>query len=221
MLWSAKLVSKEIGKSIPLHSRVVSIGVHKVDTRRIMVLNTPSHLQSRDDILQGLITGRGDRFLVPDARRHGRSALAGFAGPSRSRHVTRIRQVVVRRAPASEQGRTRGVLYFRSGFDQRHCGFRCGVIRDFPCRSRANGPAAAGIAGNGLGGVRASPYGFIGLSKASMLSRQGPLPGVRCLRLHAGDGPVHHRQPRTPPHRSLAHPCHRMAGRGLPREQAG
>jgi hypothetical protein len=98
MLWNTKLVSKEIGRSIPLHSRVVSIAVHKVDTTRIVVLNTPSHLQSLDDILQGLITGRSDRFLVPDARRHGRSALAGF----------------------------------RSGFDRRHCGFRCGVIRDFP-----------------------------------------------------------------------------------------
>jgi Beta-ketoacyl synthase, N-terminal domain len=79
MLWSAKLVSKEIGKSIPLHSRVVSIAVHKVDTTRIRVLNTPSHLQSRDNILQGLITGRSDRFLVPDARRYDEALWQAFA----------------------------------------------------------------------------------------------------------------------------------------------
>jgi hypothetical protein len=85
MLWGAKLVSQKIGKSIPLHVRVASIAVHRVDTTRVMVLNTVSHVKSRDDILQGWITGHGDRFLVPGARRRGRSTLAGFAGQLRSR----------------------------------------------------------------------------------------------------------------------------------------
>jgi hypothetical protein len=38
-----------------------------------MVLNTPFHIQSSDDILRGWITDHGDRVLVPDARRHGQS----------------------------------------------------------------------------------------------------------------------------------------------------